>query len=132
MAMESTIGLAVAMGRTLVMPPQKKMYLLAKTDKGQQSHFSFVDFFPIEEMAADNEAFNVVSMKEYLETEGMKGKLVNKVSDILFQGASIAQKQQRHLTSMHPQCRKNYPDYGRSGISSRKSNRVGWYQSGRV
>jgi GDP-fucose protein O-fucosyltransferase len=80
MAMESTIGLAVAMGRTLVMPPQKKMYLLSKTDQGQQHHFSFVDFFPIEEMAQDNQAFSVVSMKEYLETEGMKGNLINKVS----------------------------------------------------
>lgn len=80
MAMESTIALAVAMGRTLVMPPQKKMYLLGKTEKGQKSHFSFVDFFPIEEMAEDNQAFNVVSMKEYLETEGLKGNLLNKVS----------------------------------------------------
>ncbi|KAG7347763.1 GDP-fucose protein O-fucosyltransferase [Nitzschia inconspicua] len=80
MAMESTIGLAVAMGRTLVMPPQKKMYLLGRTEKGQQSHFSFVDFFPIEEMAKDNKAFNVVSMKDYLETQGMKGNLVNKIT----------------------------------------------------
>jgi hypothetical protein len=81
MAMESTIALAVAMGRTLVMPPQKKMYLLGKADKRQKHHFSFVDFFPIEEMAQDNQAFNVVSMKEYLETEGLTGHLVNKVSE---------------------------------------------------
>lgn len=36
MAMESVIGLAVAMGRTLVMPPQKKMYLLGKGDHKQR------------------------------------------------------------------------------------------------
>eukprot|EP00980_Cylindrotheca_fusiformis_P020765 scaffold7755_cov104-Cylindrotheca_fusiformis.AAC.10 len=36
MAMESVIGLAIAMGRTLVMPPQKKMYLLAKGDHKQR------------------------------------------------------------------------------------------------
>jgi len=79
MAMESTIGLSIAMGRTLVMPPQKKMYLLGKNNKGQQHHFSFVDFFPIAEIVEDNQAFEVVSMKEYLEEEGMKGKLINQV-----------------------------------------------------
>lgn len=78
MAMESTIAMAVAMGRTLVMPPQKKMYLLGQIEGGQQHHFSFVDFFPIAEMAEDNKAFQVVSMKEYLEEEAMKGNLVNR------------------------------------------------------
>ena len=33
-------------------------------------------------MAEDNEAFNVISMKEYLEEEAMKGNLVNRVSQI--------------------------------------------------
>jgi len=78
MAMESTIMLAIAMGRTLVMPPQKKMYLLGKNQGGQRHHFSFVDFFPIEEMAEENKAFNVISMKEYLEEEAMKGNLINR------------------------------------------------------
>ena len=79
MAMESTIAMAVAMGRTLVMPPQKKMYLLGQNKGGQQHHFSFVDFFPIADMAEDNKAFEVISMKEYLEEEAMKGNLVNRV-----------------------------------------------------
>ena len=79
MAMESTIALSVAMGRTLVMPPQKRMYLLGKGQGGQRHHFSFVDFFPIEEMAEDNKAFEVISMKEYLEEEAMEGNLVNRV-----------------------------------------------------
>jgi len=78
MAMESTIALSVAMGRTLVMPPQKRMYLLGKGQGGQRHHFSFVDFFPIEEMAEDNKAFEVISMKEYLEEEAMEGNLVNR------------------------------------------------------
>lgn len=77
MSMESVIGMAVAMGRTLVMPPQKKMYLLGQSQKGQQHHFSFADFFPIEEMARDNAAFSVISMEEYLTREGLGGKLAN-------------------------------------------------------
>jgi hypothetical protein len=79
MAMESTIGLAIGMGRTLVMPPQKKMYLLGKNDNKQRQHFSFIDFFPIEDAADHNDALNVISMEDYLQKEGMNGKLINKV-----------------------------------------------------
>ena len=85
MAMESTIAIAVATGRTLVMPPQKKMYLLGQNNGGQKHHFNFVDFFPIERMAQDNKAFEVISMQEYLEEEGMKGKLINKVRTYVIQ-----------------------------------------------
>eukprot|EP00934_Nitzschia_sp_Nitz4_P005279 Nitzschia sp. Nitz4//scaffold153_size53422//29133//31264//NITZ4_006764-RA/size53422-augustus-gene-0.42-mRNA-1//1//CDS//3329537271//5269//frame0 len=83
MAMESVFGLAMAMGRTLVMPPEKKMYLLGKTDNKQKKHFSFVDFYPIEEMAKDNAGFDVISMKEYLETQAMTGKLRNKETGLV-------------------------------------------------
>ena len=44
MAMESTIAMAVAMGRTLVMPPQKKMYLLGKKRGGRSSIFLLLIF----------------------------------------------------------------------------------------
>lgn len=83
MAMESTIAVAVAMGRTLVMPPQKKMYLLGQNGGGQKHHFSFVDFFPIAEMAEDNKAFDVISMEEYLENQAMKGNLVNRETGVV-------------------------------------------------
>ena len=53
------------------------MYLLGQNQRGQQHHFSFADFFPIEEMARDNAAFDVISMEEYLTAEGMGGKLVH-------------------------------------------------------
>jgi hypothetical protein len=83
MAMESVIGLSIAMGRTLVMPPQKKMYLLAKNDNKQRKHFSFVDFFPIEEMAQEHVGLDVITMKEYLETQALTGTLINKVRTVL-------------------------------------------------
>jgi hypothetical protein len=53
------------------------MYLLGQNQKGQQHHFSFADFFPIEEMARDNAAFDVISMEEYLTVEGLGGNLVH-------------------------------------------------------
>mmetsp|Transcript_36468 Transcript_36468/g.88342 ORF Transcript_36468/g.88342 Transcript_36468/m.88342 type:complete len:562 (-) Transcript_36468:4894-6579(-) len=80
MAMESVIGLAYAMCRTLVMAPQKRMYLLGKGGKNQRNHFSFVDFFPIEEMAKEHKGLNIISMKEYLETRAMTGKLRNAIT----------------------------------------------------
>jgi hypothetical protein len=82
MAMESTIALSIAMGRTLVMPPQMKMYLLGKGDGHQKRHFSFVDFFPIYEMAQEHVGLDVIPMHEYLEAQAMKGKLRNKVRSV--------------------------------------------------
>ncbi len=66
------------MGRTLVMPPEKRMYLLGKSDNRQKQHFSFIDFYPIEEIAAEHVGLDIISMKEYLETQAMTGKLTNK------------------------------------------------------
>jgi len=78
MAMESTIALAVAMGRTLVMPPQKKMYLLGQGRSGQQKHFSFADFFPIQELADEHVGLNIISMEEYLQRIALTGQLRHK------------------------------------------------------
>jgi len=79
MAMETVLGLAIAMGRTLVLPPSQKMYLLGKTTKDQQKvHFSFADFFPMEEMARENDGLEIITMKEFLETEAMTGNLRHK------------------------------------------------------
>jgi len=61
-----------------VMPPEKKMYLLGKSDNRQKKHFSFVDFYPISEIAAEHVGLDIINMKEYLETEAMTGKLRNK------------------------------------------------------
>lgn len=66
------------MGRTLVMPPEKKMYLLGNDNNRQKKHFSFIDFYPIEEIAAEHVGLDIISMKEYLETQAMTGNLKNK------------------------------------------------------
>ena len=85
MAMETVLALGLAMGRTIVMPPSKKMYLLGHGDNHQRNHFSFADFFPIYEIAQEHVGMQVMSMQEYLEKEGMNGKLINKVrsSDLI-------------------------------------------------
>ena len=76
MAMETVVGLAIATGRILVLPPEQKMYLLAK-DRGKvKTDFGFQDFFPFEELARDNDALTTVTMQQFLETEW--GKMRNK------------------------------------------------------
>mmetsp|Transcript_24180 Transcript_24180/g.55464 ORF Transcript_24180/g.55464 Transcript_24180/m.55464 type:complete len:485 (+) Transcript_24180:39-1493(+) len=82
MAMEVVLTMAVAMGRILVLPPDQKMYLLNKhgNDEGQESAqhqraFGFQDFFPMQEMAHHIRGLKIISMEEFLETQGLKGKL---------------------------------------------------------
>ena len=78
MAMETVVGLAIATGRILVLPPEQRMYLLAK-DRGKvKTDFSFKDFFPFEELANDNDGLTMISMREFLEREW--GNLRNKVT----------------------------------------------------
>jgi len=76
--MESVIGLAIAMGRTLVMPPAQRMYLLAKGRGQQRTDFGFADFFPIKEMAAENDGLEIITTEEFLKKEAMTGNLKNK------------------------------------------------------
>ena len=48
MAMETALVMSHAMGRTLVLPPEQKMYLLQNGDKAQKKHFGFNDFFHLD------------------------------------------------------------------------------------
>lgn len=68
MAMETVFALALAMGRTLVIPPEKSMYLLGKRDNQQKKHFSFIDFYPIDDIAAEHVGLNIISSKYYFPT----------------------------------------------------------------
>lgn len=45
MSMETVLGMAHAMGRTLVLPPEQRMYLLNGNE--QRREFSFQDFYPV-------------------------------------------------------------------------------------
>jgi hypothetical protein len=54
MAMETVLGLAIAMGRTLVLPPDQRMYLLGKGRGNQKTEFGFADFFDFKHMDAEN------------------------------------------------------------------------------
>jgi hypothetical protein len=59
------------------------MYLLGKGDGKQQKHFSFIDFFPLEELAKEHVGFDIISMRQYLEQEAMTGHMKNKITGLV-------------------------------------------------
>ncbi len=76
MSMETVLGMAVSSGRTLVLPPEQKMYLLGDAKAGQQRReFSFNDFFPMKEIAAEQKGLDIITMEEFLRREGVTGRL---------------------------------------------------------
>jgi hypothetical protein len=87
MAMETVIGLALATGRTLVLPPEKAMYLLGQQNNNQQrqkTHFSFADFFPLKEITTRG-YLEIITMEDYLENEALAGNLRRKENgEVLF------------------------------------------------
>lgn len=72
MALETTVAIALATGRILVLPPKQKMYLLGH-EKGQ--HLSFDDFYHLENIAAKNKGFQIISFEDFLKREAMQGNL---------------------------------------------------------
>jgi hypothetical protein len=74
---ETALVLSHAMGRTLVLPPEQRFYLLGKTDQKQKSDFDFGDFFHLDSIAVEHEGFNVISTEEFLNRYGKTGKLFN-------------------------------------------------------
>lgn len=77
MAMETTVVLAHAMGRTLVLPPEAKMYLLGKEKSEQKTNFGFNDFFHLDWLDAEHTGIDIITMDEFLKREATTGRLVN-------------------------------------------------------
>ena len=100
MSMETAVTMALAMGRTLVMPPEQGMYLLwevgydsivlshciscvlirlllAQAKKTQKNKFTFTDFFHFESVAEEHKGVDIISFEEFLNREVMTGHIVN-------------------------------------------------------
>jgi GDP-fucose protein O-fucosyltransferase len=82
MAMETVLAMAVAMGRTLVLPPEAGMYLL-KTKKHhklgteQRDTFSFNHFFPMDAIHKEFVGLDIIPMHVFLERVALTGQMVN-------------------------------------------------------
>lgn len=71
------------MGRTLVLPPHQRMYLLGKKDNQQRDTFSFEHFFHMERISQEHDGFNIISMDEYLKLF-LDGQVTTKRGAYLF------------------------------------------------
>jgi len=78
MAMETAVTMALAMGRTLVIPPEQQLYLLQKTDKGQKNRFTFKDFFHFDSVELEHKALEVITLEEFLKREAITGNMRDK------------------------------------------------------
>jgi len=67
--------MAHAMGRTLVLPPEQKFYLLG--NDVQKNTFGFGDFFHLDAIAVEHEGFNIITAEEFLQRAGKTGTLTN-------------------------------------------------------
>ncbi len=80
MAYETILVLAHATGRTLVLPPEQKMYLLGKGDSKHKKEFSFNDFFHLDSIATEHAGLNIITTEEFLERKGMTGQLKDRTT----------------------------------------------------
>jgi hypothetical protein len=85
MSLETIVVMAHAMGRTLVMPASQNHYLLRKDRDKQRTHFSFNDFYHLEQVGFEHAGLDVITMEEFLKTEAMTGNLKNKeTGEVMF------------------------------------------------
>ena len=75
MAYETIFVLAHATGRTLVLPPEKQMYLLSKGGSKHKKDFTFNDFFHLDSIAFEHAGINIITMEEFLKRKGVSGQL---------------------------------------------------------
>ncbi|GAX18597.1 hypothetical protein FisN_10Hh196 [Fistulifera solaris] len=66
------------MGRTLVLPPEQRMYLLAKNRGQEKTDFSFADFFPMHDLARENDGLHMITTEQFLNEVAMTGQLRDK------------------------------------------------------
>jgi len=67
--------MAYSMGRTLVLPPSQKIYLLGKDRDRQKTTFNFGDFFHLESLNIEHDGLNIITMENFLRKEAMGGNL---------------------------------------------------------
>jgi len=78
MAMETALVLSHATGRTLVLPPEQRVYLLNKG--AGDDRFSFEDFFHLDAISIEHRGFKVITMEEFLVRVAKEGRLKHPVT----------------------------------------------------
>lgn len=77
MGMETAVAVAVATGRTLVLPPKMQMYRLWDGGSSKNNVMGFSDFFHLDSVVAEHSTLNVITFQEFLEQHVMAGQLLH-------------------------------------------------------
>jgi hypothetical protein len=75
MAFETAIALAVATGRTLVLPPRMGFYLLTDEKQKRKYRLGLQDFYDLGSIAAEHVGLEIMTLQEFLQSEAMAGHL---------------------------------------------------------
>ena len=78
MSLETAVAMAHATGRTLVLPPPQRIYLLNKEGSHADNVFDFDDFFHFNSIAREHPGINIISFEEFLNREAMTGMAIIK------------------------------------------------------
>lgn len=81
--METFVLMSHAMGRTLVLPPSQGVYLLRKDRDKQRVHFSYNDFYHMDQIGYEHDGLDIITMEEFLKIEAMSGNLKNKTTGVV-------------------------------------------------
>lgn len=72
MGVETVVALAHAMGRTLVVPPDRTIWAIDSAENEQKNSFSFDEFFHFESIISEHPGLNIISMEEFLSEVAIK------------------------------------------------------------
>jgi len=119
MALETAVVLALATGRTLVLPPQQTFYLLNQKheEKEHKTTFGFDDFYHFDSVLAEHAGLNILTFEEFLKREAMNGHLID---------------HQTKLPSFPPENRTNWNNLPRNWESAKGGHGKalwGWLRS---
>lgn len=86
MSLETIVTTGIAMGRTIVLPPEQPMYLWNSNNKNHKGRFSFYDFYHLTAIREEHPTIKIITMQEFLdqaEKEGLfKDKETGKVLEV--------------------------------------------------
>jgi GDP-fucose protein O-fucosyltransferase len=80
MAMETAVALAVSMGRTLVLPPKMRFYLLWHGGSEEKDTIGFSDFYHVDSIKREHSLYGglkVITFQEFLEQQALTGKILD-------------------------------------------------------
>ena len=93
MAAETAIVFALVTGRTLVLPPVMKWYLLDKSKNDHENHSTFSKFFDLDKIA---DLVDMISMEDFLKDIAVPGLLKNAKANKLQNEADVESLLKHH------------------------------------